>query len=1135
MAVVKKRNRKGQHHSYDKVISTILRSENKFNEVAKLKHRGDISQYKKYMKKIFALKDCTEHLCGVPFVRDYSEFCKVDIIAATKFESELYWHSSIVGLFSEEINCFVRLRNDLEVAFLRSDDNAAKRLLDEIVNRFGHSYWAIQSYISLYGHTQGFEKQKEYTNSILSEEIEPFFKTCIKRLSDKGNPSVSCKRYDSLIDTMTHELSSAGEIGFSDYVAFKLNFYGGKKLENMHIVLNGEADAPVIDRYQSFIRCCQYVLSANPTPKKVRAIAKGLEPLTQEVKDWPLYNILNFINGSCLNELIDLSINECVDLYTMGRYHECVDLCEEILGKSPDISFIYEIYIKSKIRIGESEIVFSKGSLLNRILSWMLGVIKGTDRSKECYEQLLKTVYTFSNCFFVGGLYYFLLKEGGHKDRSELKANKTLADLNSKCLNPRRIAHDRTITNRIDLKGHDVTTSFLESVYDKNLGNINCSDIESNRKIKYTARVYEKNGEYDKALECYFRILQKGDDIAKCESMVSIAECYRRMGRLADSMKFIVDSYFKKPNLVDRLPISGVIEEFEQSGNPVDDHRDLSRLIVYDLYVKNISADKLSRMADAYDDYIYENGIINPLEIVDMEEIPLREKLYFLKNICIPKIMDISEKYESNDDVLIERINVCERLIELDPTGSDSYSIEIDDLISQIIIEKTSSKITGGRIFVDIDGIKAGKHSEFIETYRHYEAISEDEVDRDEFIRYDDSGLKFTPRNSKDRALLGFFEDIRNEFAKNEFYGLDGNLSLEVRHGQLIIQLRVPLEKENLLTEKDLKGNYQKNKHWMDHYQIIREGILDKIDQALREFSSEIDDEIFKLQKEWFVVHLSEGNFDFSLSQDDFDRLKGIVGIATDYEDFVNGCFDILLEITENNLSKLRNKISNELPKSFDRIFDRLTEKTNSIKQGGLALDALEESIGAAKNRLKAAIDELPSWFYFSSKLECPDADISVPITISVDTFKKIYAHKNIDFEVTSSASLMIKGSIIHDIVRVFITIFENVVRHCKLTFMPTIGLSYWSEDVVLQFKVMNVVSKLVNIAEINTMLDDIKARLRGQTYSDLVNKEGRSGLYKIDKILKFSLGCEHNFDFYLTSDYIFVTEFGLEIEGVKP
>ena len=69
------------------------------------------------------------------------------------------------------------------------------------------------------------------------------------------------------------------------------------------------------------------------------------------------------------------------------------------------------------------------------------------------------------------------------------------------------------------------------------------------------------------------------------------------------------------------------------------------------------------------------------------QEYEREELIYFLKNVCSTKIMDISiSSFENSQERDKERVEICNILTQIDPDNSKEYEKEIRELTQKLMI-----------------------------------------------------------------------------------------------------------------------------------------------------------------------------------------------------------------------------------------------------------------------------------------------------------------------------------------------------------------------------------------------------------------------------------------------------------------
>ena len=210
----------------------------------------------------------------------------------------------------------------------------------------------------------------------------------------------------------------------------------------------------------------------------------------------------------------------------------------------------------------------------------------------------------------------------------------------------------------------------------------------------------------------------------------------------------------------------------------------------------------------SYDEFLYKLGVSRPSELTktiasdDWNEY----YTYFLAEVCVPNVMDRSLAFESYDDVLKERCYICSDLIDLDPQHAEKYEKEINSITGSMMTQRTKREVEKGKIYVDIDGVKTVLKKDLIDSYERYQDYQQHSME-DLVVRIiealkiaEKDGEPFILSYDNTAQLSELIKKARNVFVADNKYGLDGYLSVRIRHGTLESQLRSCFEKHKLIT-----------------------------------------------------------------------------------------------------------------------------------------------------------------------------------------------------------------------------------------------------------------------------------------------------------------------------------------------
>lgn len=171
--------------------------------------------------------------------------------------------------------------------------------------------------------------------------------------------------------------------------------------------------------------------------------------------------------------------------------------------------------------------------------------------------------------------------------------------------------------------------------------------------------------------------------------------------------------------------------------------------------------------------------------------------------------------------------------------------------------------------------------------------------------------------------LEEIIKKTRDIFTADNKYGLDGTLSVRIRHGTLESQLRSCFEKHNLITTKAVDGSYNPNRHWHTGRWMKTE-VEKSIDEIFASFSSEIDAQIAYIKNELIQIHTEnknpDGVFDFTIDENLISRIDADMYNITSYQMFESYIIDMMVDITNICLEKMRDLLDRDINDSFQRM-----------------------------------------------------------------------------------------------------------------------------------------------------------------------------------------------------------------------
>lgn len=1113
--------------SFDLVAKKLTESRDIKKDLYIVKNNYSVDFINRNFKKLTKVKSIEKAILGNLVVDNYSDFYNEDLAISSNIKKELLWLANTLLCCNVLLNEFIELRNSFYGNLLLSEKQKALNDLNLIESKFGKSVWLIQNRIGWHGHFEGVEEQKKYSSMIYDDPSTPqSLEFSVKQFSLREIPSLSTKRYDSSISNLANELELAKVTYGPAYLRYFLNFFGCSSHSELEEIIAGLIELPIVDRYTHFLRVVQYVISSGYSGVSEKELLKLVSIVNNEISDYYLDNIFAHENSPKQQELLPF------DYYTVGNYESAIDACEWSISNNVLRTELYEIYVKSSYLLGRRSIDYMDGTLCNKIMNDMLTIlVEDENKSALSQESIFKLSYVFSSDLLFFPIFYFAKSGRKHLNSQQEKYMSCLASLSPAQLNPKRLISACSY-EKLTKGDTGITIEFLLAYKSRNLEHFQSLDVSKERKEFYFAKLLYEDEQYDESLNEFRSLCNRANALVSKPSIFFITKILLKLNRLSECLDFSGETLCCDKTKHLKVPLAEILDTVTGS----DDHevyKNINLVFLYYFYAKNIGSERNEEFCDAYDEFMYSHQLSYPLDILQDETFSDSEKIFFLKNISTPNIIDVSENYKSNDDVISDRIQICYALMDIDSDNSEQYDNEVTYLIEKIILEKSMVKISEGRVHVDTEGIKNNLAQNIREKLITFNSIKGKSEIEKKYVDHSDTGEEFIlPTDESGLLIVNTLEEVRDEFCTNNEYGLDGNISLEIRHGHVSAQLRCPFEKSFLVTEKDENNKYVKNEYWFQKYPIIKYEILEEVDACLQRFSQNIDDLIEEVRSDWLKVDPYQGSFYIDFTDVDLIALQKKLLSGPDEFEVLDFIIESLWIKTEYNLEEIKSRLTNELLLSIEALISDLLVAIKEAKRG-IYLQDLEDSILNAKNEIHTSVDEICKWFNRSKRNETPDFELMLPIRLSIDTLSSIYGLELESFIVNEATTRSpIAGEYLNDFVMIYITLLRNAIKHSRVAGRSKITISVETNNDFATVKLSNkILLDEQRVAEVEK-LKAIEEVLLTRKYYDVVNKEGKTGLYKVDKILNTKLKGGHQLDFGIVED-LFTVQIHFDLKGV--
>lgn len=1054
---------------------------------------------------------------------------------------EIIWTASIISNFSAEINKILYKRKKINRLILKGCYKDAKIELDEMEKEFGYSYWLLENKMFLIHNLEGLEKHKEYVNGIKNEnrKINGLIKYILNYNSAKVEDNVPFDKYELIIkEALFWNKEQKISEATNNYLKFKLLDNSTKEKLDFIPITIFESNTPLIDRYINLIKVLKRLDSDDENKKIISNVREILTKIdddeSQRLLKQKKYNNINFI--------------ELVDMYTVGNYQEFLEMSKKELMEKPELIDLYPLFVKARIYSNNLEFkIFQEESLIDSILDKLSNIYLSNNKFDESYSELVKITYIFHNEVWASQL-------RGLIDEARTSKNKQSSDVFQRIYlenllpdNPLSIIRQEKANKEIENYFIEVldeyetssTLNLYNNYYSYNDEDLKVVNIPEYRKKSFLGRILFLKGCYKESQVIYEELSESANELISLEGKVGLIECYIKLKEFLLAVQKITEAYVNSKVLIRQFPIKELINEIENDEYDEKLREDISLSILYDIYSKNFSTEKDYEKADACEDFLLIKNLEKPSDINFKrleKEIDKNLIVYYLKNITVENVIDSFPVFNNTGEVENERIAICRILSEHDNNNSQKYQEEIKKITQKQIIKRGLEEVEKSKIYVDAEGIKTSLYKTNKESYQRYIALLKANIDDsksgffqlEENLDYEGQLIDLMiPTDEKTQLLYRMVFDTRDSFVSSNEYGLDGYLSVGIRHGTLSGQLRAPLEQEFLITQKDSEsGKYILADIWKNKYMDSQIRLLVN---GFDKFGKTIDDIILKLRTEWIQIRTEknerDGLFNFIITVEELDELKSKVDVSTSYDEFMDMVFELLWKKTDTSLLNIRRMIREDLKVKFDDAFSEFLIFLDRQKNELDVVD-IKSRIAKAQTTIQYELTKVSNWFKRNDASETSDYSVDLPINIAMEWIKNIYNEQQIKFIEKEITDFKLKGRTLKSFSDIAFILFDNIIKHSKVSGEIPTGIKLDKVDDVIILSCSNQIDSSLVSEDKKKELDALKNKINKETDYQNVKIEGGSGFYKIKKIVSVDMGYSSNINFEYDENI-----FGVEIK----
>jgi hypothetical protein len=1102
-------------------INLLEKDKNPYQSFSKLKYSYE---YPTICKIVDNLSIYQEWIYGQPLPKEVGNIAKTSIIAINEnLKEEINWILLSVRKYKDDINKFIEYKNLYDIHLVKGEYEQAENILNRIEQEICISLWSIENHFLIIELRKGLKENTSFLSEINTNNEKPFIQHFAYFYSIRAEKELSVNRYEvSLLKFLLPHIQNKFTEDI-EYYLFKLNPLRQNAYNHLPSILAIENYNSVIDKYLTLIKVLQLsITNLSKEDKDLKSfLSSRLFYLRKKIDDTSLDKLYTTIideeDTIYSNNTLDIKCIKIIDFYISGDYKQAEQESLKIIENNPLIIELYPIYVKSLILQNKDiEIIGIENSFQQMIISALFDLYKKEKNPVDSGIILRKIAYNLSS---VENISYFLIDVVKQEIENDTAFEK-LAIVHTSFFNPKlALLHSKQnnfLKRLLQCFPNSISLQFLSAIQEEKLDKINIQ--VSNFEVKYNqVLIFQKNENYLDASRILELLLNNSDlsNFQIEQILVNLFFCKAKLQEFDYCIHLYIEHFFKNKYLVQKVNVGLVKEQIKK-----ERYKNIQHTIELPLFYFLTNSEDYD-IHTAYECYLLSTNSEKPSELIAKTKIYNRNLLFFLRNICTLDIFKHSPFITNTRDKLTERINVCQKLKEIDPNNKSTYIEEETVLSNKIIIQKGIQEIDESKIYVNQDSIIHNELKDLKSVFNRYVAVSQLSAEKNISIinigsekmynfsiqDKDTENSEFSKDPQYDIFKEMFFE-IRDKFLYSK-YGLKLYLSARIRHGVLLGEIRPEFELLHLVTEKEKSSEkYKSNEYWKN--QIIAaygENIYDIFNERLSEFSKQIDDLINnELLSKYLLIRTekenSDGWFDYKFDEIELQILYVLFLKleSTDYNVFVNKIFEELWIRTNKSLLNIQHNIRNIVK---DRFFEAIQVIETAAKD--LSIETISElttNLTDIRVKIENKLDKIAQWFTITDT-QIADFEFSKIIDVCCESLHNHYTTKKLDLVKTINFNLLIKG--------IYYTHFVDLIR----IFLQNI-LDYTSEEKVdasidVSHNDNQIIMRIENPLRENENIEELKKKVKIDIDVRKSQLDKQSGLYKALNIVKTNFENEDN------------------------
>jgi hypothetical protein len=1029
---------------------------------------------------------------------------------ASSLENELRWIVARLEKRAQRISDFRKLALAVEDAYWNADKKETYRLLDKIEQTYGVSLWSVEARITLEQSFEGLAAQKSTLERIRREHPKSVIAYVAYYVSLRNEPTAILERAREEIAFRIEKLDVPAHM--KEFLRFKLTWAITDRRSGMSQVLHLAQSLSDIDLYETFVAACQHLLGSQLSASRKKFLKECVQKF-HAISDIRIQRIQSLLDNSlpepgqetqresskCLHsgDLVGALRNSLTELRSNPRAISSALNAAIALSQSPRI--------RQTEVAGWSEVV--------RALARTLQFSDSFESDFHRLEKLLRNKGVFPTALCMVELIAAHIRSPLQEDERGL----LLAYAND----VEEYTHDDLVPSIAELRA---TNLQLYGRGNRNLIPENPFDlyVELRRQVRLNSPLVAPLAQA--GMRSNFRPLMLHAAIVLIATQLDDDD-------YANGVTNLVGAYLNLGVPLTLLPFDKGL-----AGARWPKLRALKGNIALPIALHLCNEAKgtdlvASNLRISFDEFIAFHHCRSATQLhtvsPQFERIQL---IYFLQEVCVQGVIDMSESIESSRAAEEERRSICSLLCEINPEHHAQYEDEILRIVQALSTEDALRVVDRSRLYVDVEAIRARIKLDWQPAFDRYVGLIEAGIGTAE--KFDDvfraisksgnisSKYLQLPESEADQILVELALNIKSRFLLDPEHGLDSYLSRRIRHHSVIGSLRGPVDEYQLITIRDHKtSRYVPNVYWTSRMGL-NASEQEKVVRAFEQFSEEFDKIVLTLKEK--ILHVKnaehpEGIFDIPFPPAAYHLLRSAIQQDLTLEGFVKMCFSLFWGGLDTSLNTAKQLLESKTKAEVSTAFQRLRANLLKALSNQSRYPELSQAIGNAHENVLRELAKVSEWFTRPGKMDT-SVSYSLEKVLEIALKSALSSHRpfapKISSSVQSDYEVRVQTMIV--LAEIILTAMGNVRQHSKTRNAPevTIELRCKKGDDALLLHIESEIDSCARSREVEQKVELIRKQIGDRSYVAKVRSEGGSGLMKIASVVHQSNSGSIDFGF---------------------